>query len=250
MSHDTSSKASIDFLLAPKSPEISEPIAYSSVVSQAAISSNLAEIQYILDGGNLENKPHFMSGAAKWERNISSAHKGYAKWNLLSTVLEPRYTEFARMSIPSYVLPWDLEVCKHKSRNGKASRVLFIQLMIAEMRGLAVINRFETPAKGFWGVDKVFVPVDSINAFSSMPVSIPLAGMNMKERKTINCLWNRAGFDIATRCSIDGVPHVFFAYDDKVLEKTREAYTRSKRDRDERSGLSGAAEAATAAEDI
>ena len=248
-------KSSINFLIGAhpvdnylaSSSEVHPPVDFQAVADSAPISSELEEIHYILNGA-----PSIVTvkEPAKWARDVGKAHAGFAKWNLLSAELEPRYVNFARMTIPSYVLPWNLEVCKHKSSNSKASRVLFIQLMIAEVRGLAIVNRFETPAKGFWGVDRVFVRVDNINAFSSLPIPIPQAGMGIKARKSINCLWNRAGFDIATRCNIDGVPYVFYAFDESILEKSRLSYSRQKRGRDDEPAPSGAAEAATGAKDI
>ena len=166
------------------------------------------------------------SGNPNWVRNTTRAHEGTNMWKQTCDKLEVQYTVLMRKSDPSYVLPWRLRGFSHGPQRGNATKVLFIQLMVAEMQGIAEVARFATPSGGLWSIDRVFVRADDVAKFQGMPVPIPQRGCCLKLRKSINTLWNRAGFVVAKKCFYNNADHVVLRYDEGELAKHRDLYNK------------------------
>jgi len=206
------------------------PIMPGAQLVVADSSDPLAKIRSLLEDGAMfkqdagSNIPH---GNPTWARDTACARKGNERWKQMCAALEDEYSKLVGDLIPGYVLPWHLKVCSRWTHRGKATKVLFIQLMVAELQGIAEIERFASPAEGLCGVDKVFVRAEDVAKFQNMPIPIPQRGFDKKHRKTVNSIWNRAGFDVARKCTRNKAEYIVLCFEAAILAKHQDFYLKA-----------------------
>ena len=202
-----------------------------SAVAVAVATDPLEKIQSMLEAGAMlkhdagsGSMPH---GSPPSLRDTARARKANMRWRQMCTPLEEEYRRLLREVIPDYELPWRLPACALRSDRGKATKVLYIQLMVAEIQGIAEIKRFASSMEGLWGINEVFVRTDNVAKFQSMPIPIPLPGICSRLRKSINCIWNRAGFDVAKKCVHNKAHCVVLRFDSTILAKHQDFYSKA-----------------------
>lgn len=212
----------------PYLPSMQLPSAQSiSPVFVAVATDPLEKINSMLEAGAMLKHEASSSSMPPSLRDTTRARKANMRWRQMCTPLEEEYRRLLRDMIPDYELPWRLPACALRSDRGKATKVLYIQLMVAEIQGVAEIKRFASSMEGLWGINEVFVRADNVDKFQSMPIPIPLPGICSRLRKSINCIWNRAGFDVAKKCVHNKAHCVVLRFDLAILVKHQDFYSKA-----------------------
>jgi hypothetical protein len=206
-------------------PGIQEPAAADAAPVGVAVCplEYLTEIQTMLNGVKMFKE----DDAPRGLRDTAHARNASEAWTQACTALEAQYCKMMRQLIPGYVLPWRLPCSTFLHNRKSASRVLFIQLMVAEILEIAEIVRFNSTSEGLWGIDRVYVRLENLPKFESMPIPIPQRGICSRVRKSINCVLNRAGFDVAKKCVHNNANCVVLRFDVGIVDKNRSMYAKS-----------------------
>lgn len=131
---------------------------------------------------------------------------------------------------PQYPLPWRGSAVQTIRSSGNTSKVLYMQVALHDLNGVATVTRVDDISQGFFGIRSIVVPREHRAAFDAGDIPSIIgarSGSTNKYRlqvKTITKIWQSVGLMETVR-EIDGA--IVYNFHQSAVELKRKTFQRA-----------------------